>query len=72
MPAPNRQFGASGDVVSCDTSQDFGSFPPVRVLPIPPPVAKLLKRCMQCRTTERQCRHGENKVENFAQSDKSE
>jgi len=44
VPAPNRQFGASGGVVSWDTSQDFGSFAPVRALPIPPPVAKLLKR----------------------------
>ena len=43
-PADNRQFGASGGVVSWDTSQDFGSLPPVRALPIPPPVAKLLKR----------------------------
>ena len=42
--APNRQFGASGGVVSCDTSQDFRSSPPVRALPIPPPDAKLLKR----------------------------
>jgi len=47
MPAANRQFGASGGVVSWDTSQDFGSSPPVRTLPIPPPVAKLLKRCRQ-------------------------
>ena len=47
MPACNRQFGASGGVVSCDTSQDFGSSPPVRALPIPPPDAKLLKRCTQ-------------------------
>ena len=45
MPALNRQFGASGGVVSCDTSQNFGSLPPVRALPIPPPDAKLLKRC---------------------------
>ena len=45
MPADNGQFGASGGVVSCDTSQDFGSSPPVRALPIPPPDAKLLKRC---------------------------
>ena len=44
IAAPNRQFGASGGVVSCDTSQDFGSSPPVRALPIPPPDAKLLKR----------------------------
>ena len=42
--APNRQFGASGGAVSCDTSQDFGNSPPVRALPIPPPDAKLLKR----------------------------
>jgi len=47
MAAHNRQFGASGGVVSCDTSQDFGSSPPVRALPIPPPDAKLLKRCAQ-------------------------
>ena len=47
MTAHNRQFGASGGVVSCDTSQDFGSSAPVRALPIPPPDAKLLKRCMQ-------------------------
>ena len=33
----NGQFGASGGVVSCDTSQDFGSSPPVQALPIPPP-----------------------------------
>ena len=46
-PADNRQFGASGGVASCDTSQDFGSSPPVRALPIPPPDAKLLKRCGQ-------------------------
>jgi len=51
MPACNRQFGASGGVVSWDTSQDFGSLPPVRALPIPPPDAKLLKRCRQCRET---------------------
>jgi len=43
-PAPNRQFGASGGVVSWDTSQDFGSSAPDRALPIPPPDAKLLKR----------------------------
>jgi len=36
-PADNRQFGASGGVVSWDTSQEFGSSPPVRALPIPPP-----------------------------------
>ena len=42
--APNRQFGASGGVVSWDTSQDFGCSPPVQALPIPPPAAKLLKR----------------------------
>jgi len=42
--ADNRQFGASGGAVSCDTSQDFESSPPVRALPIPPPDAKLLKR----------------------------
>jgi len=42
--AANRQFGASGGVASWDTSQDFGSLPPVRALPIPPPAAKLLKR----------------------------
>jgi len=42
--SPNRQFGASGGVVSWDTSQEFGSSPPVRALPIPPPAAKLLKR----------------------------
>ena len=42
--SPNRQFGASGGVASCDTSQEFGSSPPVRALPIPPPDAKLLKR----------------------------
>jgi len=47
MPAPNRQFGASGGVISWDTSQDFGSSPPVQALPIPPPAAKLLKRCAQ-------------------------
>jgi len=47
MAAHNRQFGASGGVVSCDTSQEFGSSPPVRALPIPPPAAKLLKRCGQ-------------------------
>gem|GEM_PF-7061654 len=35
--AYNRQFGASGGVVSCDTSQEFGSSAPVRTLPIPPP-----------------------------------
>ena len=45
--ACNRQFGASGGVVSWDTSQDFGSSVPVRALPIPPPDAKLLKRCTQ-------------------------
>ena len=47
MPACNRQFGASGGVASWDTSQDFGSSPPVQALPIPPPDAKLLKRCVQ-------------------------
>ena len=47
MAAHNRQFGASGGVVSWDTSQDFGSSPPVRALPIPPPDAKLLKRYRQ-------------------------
>ena len=36
-PADNGQFGASGGVVSCDTSQDFGSSAPVQALPIPPP-----------------------------------
>ena len=41
LPAANRQFGASGGVVSCDTSQDFGSFAPVRALPIPPPALSL-------------------------------
>jgi len=46
-PAANRQFGASGGVVSWDTSQDFGSSAPVRALLIPPPDAKLLKRCAQ-------------------------
>ena len=46
MAAANRQFGASGGVVSWDTSQDFGSSAPVRALPIPPPDAKLLKRYM--------------------------
>jgi len=46
MPALNGQFGASGGVVSWDTSQEFGSFAPVRALPIPPPAAKLLKRYM--------------------------
>jgi len=46
-PATNRQFGASGGVASWDTSQDFGSFAPVRALPIPPPDAKLLKRYRQ-------------------------
>ena len=45
--APNRQFGASGGVASCDTSQDFGSSPPVQALLIPPPDAKLLKRWAQ-------------------------
>jgi len=45
--AANRQFGASGGVVSWDTSQEFGSSPPVRALPIPPPDAKLLKRYVQ-------------------------
>ena len=45
--APNRQFGASGGVVSWDTLQDFGSSAPVRALPIPPPDAKLLKRWAQ-------------------------
>jgi len=44
-PSHNRQFGASGGVASWDTSQEFGSSPPVRALPIPPPAAKLLKRC---------------------------
>ena len=43
----NRQFGASGGVVSWDTLQDFGSLAPVRALPIPPPDAKLLKRYRQ-------------------------
>ena len=48
---PNGQFGASGGVVSWDTSQDFGSLPPVRALPIPPPDA-MLKRWAQ---VGRQC-----------------
>jgi len=43
-PAHNRQFGASGGVASWDTSQEFGSSPPVRAFAIPPPAAKLLKR----------------------------
>ena len=47
MPSPNRQFGASGGVASWDTSQDFGSSPPVRAFAIPPPAAKLLKRYRQ-------------------------
>jgi len=38
----------AGGVASCDTSQDFGSSAPVRALPIPPPDAKLLKRCVSC------------------------
>ena len=42
MPAANRQFGASGGIVSWDTSQEFGSFAPVRafVKPRPPPSPK--------------------------------
>ena len=47
MPSPNRQFGASGGIASWDSSQDFGSLAPVQALPIPPPDAKLLKRCAQ-------------------------
>jgi len=43
-PAANSQFGASGGVVSCDTLQEFGSLPPVQSLPLPSPVANLLKR----------------------------
>jgi len=38
-PADNGQFGASGGVASWDTSQDFGSSPPVQASPIPPPAA---------------------------------
>jgi len=53
MAAPNRQFGASGGVASWDTSQEFGSSPPVRALPIPPPAAKLLKRYRQARAAQR-------------------
>jgi len=53
-PAHNRQFGASGGVASCDTSRDFGSLPPVRALPIPPPDAKLLKRYRQPNWTGQQ------------------
>jgi len=34
---PNEGFGVRRGVVSWDTSQDFGSSPPVRALPIPPP-----------------------------------
>ena len=48
MPAHNGQFGASGGVASWDTLQDFGSSPPVRALPIPPPAAKLPLRCVSC------------------------
>ena len=47
--ADNEGFGVRRGVVSWDTSQDFRSSPPVRALPIPPPDAKLLKRCRQCR-----------------------
>ena len=36
-PALNRQFGASGGVVSWDTSQDFGSSPPVQAFAKPRP-----------------------------------
>jgi len=45
--SPNGQFGASGGVVSCDTLQEFGSFAPVRALPIPPPDAKPQTRWAQ-------------------------
>ncbi|MCL2596347.1 MAG: hypothetical protein FWD66_01540 [Paludibacter sp.] len=34
---PNRQFGVSGGVVSWDTSQEFGSSPPVRAFAKPRP-----------------------------------
>ena len=49
MPADNEGFGVRRGVVSCDTSQEFGSSAPVRALPIPPPDAKLLKRWLQPR-----------------------
>ena len=60
ITAPNRQFGASGGVVSWDTSQNFGSLPPVRALPIPPPAAKLPPRWLQA---------SDSAVENFLQCD---
>ena len=65
MAAHNRQFGASGGVVSCDTSQEFGSSAPVQALPIPPPVAKLLKRYGQpADTTVRHLNRVKYKKEN--------
>jgi len=47
VPAPNRQFGASGGVASWDTSQDFGSLAPVRAFTDAPACPKLLKRYLQ-------------------------
>ena len=40
MPADNEGFGVRRGVVSCDTSQEFGSSPPVRAFAKPRPNAK--------------------------------
>ena len=47
MPASNEGFGVRRGVVSWDTSQDFGSSPPVRTFVKPRPNAKPQTRCVQ-------------------------
>ena len=46
MPADNEGFGVRRGVVSWDTSQDFGSSPPVRAFVKPRPHAKPQTRYM--------------------------
>ena len=59
MAAHNRQFGASGGVVSWDTSQEFGSSPPVRAFVKPrPPLSPRHVSGNAC-ATEQQCEHEE-------------
>ncbi|MCL2597733.1 MAG: hypothetical protein FWD66_08800 [Paludibacter sp.] len=47
--AYNEGFGIRRGVVSCDTSQDFGSSPPVRALLMPPPAASCRHVGCKCR-----------------------
>ena len=46
-PSHNEGFGVRRGVVSCDTSQDFGSSAPVRAFAKPRPNAKPRTRCLQ-------------------------